>query len=440
MKYVEAQHTQGLAIASTAAAESNVDNSVNVTPHGAFGEVARSFSQYSSYADGGDPVVFVTDASTTFADSADGVPMCPADAIRSVPRSRWDPDQSDSHVVESRFGHFLSNTGDFDTTYFGSTAAEAVLMDPQQRLLLHQCNGPATTERIPDAHVGVYVAISQFEYAIDVQNNGHFVAYAATGTANSVACGRISYTYNLSGPCTSVDTACSSALVASHLLRKGVTGEECDQGIAAAVNLALSRHTSVMFVRAGMLNQDGRCKTLDASADGYVRQEACGVIAVTNANNMSEGALRARYGEDRGGDSAVLCLLVSSSAVNQDGRSSSLTAPNGPSQQVLIGIALEAGGVDPCDVVVLQMHGTGTSLGDPIEVGAACDAYVQARGAPLILNAVKSHMGHGETAAGLMGIWQAAAGLSSLRSFPLLHLRSLVEPLILKPSTIVPIP
>ena len=403
--------------------------------------------------------MFVTDASTTLADSATAVPLCPSDAIVSVPRCRWDPDQSgsDSHVVESRFGHFLSNAGDFDTAYFGSTAAEAVLMDPQQRLLLHQCNGPATSGRIPDAHFGVYVAISQFEYAIDVQTHGHFVAYAATGSAHSVACGRLSYTYGLSGPCASVDTACSSALVASHFLRKGVSGEECDQGIAAAVNLALSRHTNVMFVRAGMLTQDGRCKTLDAAADGYVRQEACGVIAVTNAANVSENALIARFGSNDDGaaaaspssssssssDARALCLLVSSSTVNQDGRSSSLTAPNGPSQQVLIGLALQVGGFDAGDVAVLQMHGTGTSLGDPIEIGAACDAYVQSRqsgggggqsgavagdddrAAALILNAVKSHVGHGETAAGLMGIWQAAQGLSSLRSFPMLHLRSL---------------
>lgn len=312
-------------------------------------------------------------------------------------------------------------------------------MDPQQRLLLHQCNGPATVGRIPDAHFGVYVAISQFEYAIDVQTHGHFVAYAATGSAHSVACGRLSYTYGLSGPCASVDTACSSALVASHFLRKGVSSEECDQGIAAAVNLALSRHTNVMFVRAGMLTQDGRCKTLDASADGYVRQEACGVIAVTNASNVSENAILAANSKnvyapssDAGAatcDARALCLLVSSSTVNQDGRSSALTAPNGPSQQVLIGLALEVGGFDAGDVAVLQMHGTGTSLGDPIEIGAACDAYVHGRGQsdanPLILNAVKSHVGHGETAAGLMGIWQAAMGLSSLRSFPMLHLRSL---------------
>ena len=127
-----------------------------------------------------------------------------------------------------------------------------------------------------------------------------------------------------------------------------------------------------------------------------------------------------------GGGGTALCLMVSSSSVNQDGRSSSLTAPNGPSQQALIGIALEVGGLYPNDVNVLQMHGTGTSLGDPIEIGAASDALIQGtRDAALVLNAVKSHVGHGETAAGLMGIWQAAAGLSSLRSFPMLHLRSL---------------
>ena len=282
VKYAEAQRPPGLIVES--------DSPKQILDASAI-EVARSISSsmYSSSfgRGGGDPAVFVTDASTTLAESSTSAPLCPSDAIVSVPRCRWDPDRSeDSGLVESRFGHFLSTVGHFDTAYFGSTASEAVLMDPQQRLLLHQCNGPATVGRIPDAHFGVYAAISQFEYAIDVQTHGHFVAYAATGSAHSVACGRLSYTYGLSGPCVSVDTACSSALVASHLLRKGVSGEECDQGIAAAVNLALSRHTNVMFVRAGMLTQDGRCKTLDAAADGYVRQEACGVIAVTDASNV----------------------------------------------------------------------------------------------------------------------------------------------------------
>ena len=382
-------------------------------------EIERTVSDYSTGAN--DAAVFITEMTTTVSDGANVVggssPIRPSDAVGFAPADRWDPDDVSRYaVVESRFGHYLTDAGDFDAGYFGVTPSEATLMDPQHRVLMHRCDGPATRGKIPGAHFGVYVAISTMEYAVDVQSQGHFVAYAATGNAHSVASGRLSFTYGLHGPCVSVDTACSSALVATHALRRGVAGGECDQGLAAAVNLCLSRHTNVMFARAGMLTQDGRCKTLDATADGYVRQEACGVLCATNERGVVSAGFET--------DAPRLRLVVSSTAVNQDGRSSSLTAPNGPSQHALIGTALEVGGVHPADVAALQMHGTGTSLGDPIEIGAACDALVStaARAAPPALNAVKSHVGHGETAAGLVGVCHAAAGISGW-VVPLLHLR-----------------
>lgn len=212
VKYVEARNPPGLVVSSNLSGS----ETESAAQGGVVTTVARSVSSWYSSSYGCnrcDPAVLVTDLSTTLAESAAGTPMCPSDNIHATPSARWDPDQSEDqslHVVESRFGHFLPNVGDIDTAYFGYTPAEAILMDPQQRLLLHQCNRPATVGRIPNAHFGVYVAISQFEYAIDVQTHGHFVAYAATGSAHSVACGRLSYTFGLSGPCLSVDTACSS--------------------------------------------------------------------------------------------------------------------------------------------------------------------------------------------------------------------------------------
>ena len=198
-----------------------------------------------------------------------------ADCIISIPSSRWDPDPDHSRRLHRHFGNLLTTIDDFDSEYFRCQRAEAELMDPQQRLLLHRCTLPAIDIRSNDTKCGVFVAISHIDYAIELCSLRRPLSpYMATGSANSVACGRMSYTFGLTGPCASVDTACSSALVGCHFLNGCILHENLDYGIAAAMNLCMSQERYMIFYVAGMLSKEGRCKTLDAAADGYVRMES----------------------------------------------------------------------------------------------------------------------------------------------------------------------
>ena len=235
-------------------------------------------------------------------------------------------------------------------------------MDPQQRLLLelgyaalHGSSQRRVTLMGGDG--GVLLGIERPEWALAQPPLARSSVYAVTGDNVSAAAGRVSFVLGLQGPCLSVDTACSSSLVAAHLGYGGLRSGVCSDAIVCGVNLTLSAYSSGMFKRAGMLAEDGRCKVLDSTADGYVRSESCGTLLL-------------RHCESPGDDCSD--GLVCSTSVNQDGRSSSLTAPNGPAQQAVMLRASRDAGVPSADVLSLQMHGTGTSLGDPIEIGAAC--------------------------------------------------------------------
>jgi acyl transferase domain-containing protein len=228
-----------------------------------------------------------------------------------------------------------------------------------------------------------------------------------TGGTLSVVAGRLSYSFALSGPAMSVDTACSSSLVGTHLACTSLRQRECPAAAACGVNLFLVPYTTGVFSRAGMLSAEGRCKTLDATADGYARGEGCRTLLLESKSGV------------------VSFAAVLGSAVNQDGRSSSLTAPNGPAQQDVMRIAL--GSCAPgsaCELRVMELHGTGTPLGDPIELGAVAAVLLPHRTAPLTIQSAKSCIGHCETAAGVAGVMQLVAGLCDAQPTPLLHLRS----------------
>ena len=201
----------------------------------------------------------------------------------------------------------------------------------------------------------------------------------------------------------SVDTACSSSLVAAHLVMVHLNSRAATAGLVGGVSVLLSPTTTAMFQKAGMLSPDGRCKTIDASADGYVRGEGCGVVVL-------------QTGEAAEGHRAQILAVFQGSAVNQDGRSSSLTAPNGPSQQAAVRQALQASALEPHQMTALQLHGTGTPLGDPIELGAAQAVLMgnSPRQQPIQIAAAKSWIGHTEAASGVMGLLQAALGLQQL--------------------------
>ncbi|HEV7501754.1 MAG TPA: beta-ketoacyl synthase N-terminal-like domain-containing protein, partial [Vicinamibacteria bacterium] len=350
----------------------------------------------------------VIDAESFWRLLADGV-----DAVGEVPRERWDvdeyydPNPETPGKIASRYGAFLGDVDRFDAPFFGISAREARSLDPQQRLLLE-----TSWEALEDAglaplslagqKVGVFVGICGSDYAGLLMGRGPAAidGYLGTGTAHSVASGRLSYLLGLRGPSLSVDTACSSSLMAVHLACQSLLHRESTLALAAGVNLVLSPEASINFSRARMLSPDGRSKAFDASANGYVRGEGVGVVVLKRLS-------------DALADGDPILAVVRGSAANQDGRSSGLTVPNGPAQVDVLRAALAAAHVSPSEVGYVEAHGTGTALGDPIEMGALGEVFGEGRDAahPLLVGSVKSNIGHGEGAAGIAGLLKTVLAL-----------------------------
>ena len=298
------------------------------------------------------------------------------------------------------WGAYLSGLDRFDAEFFRIAPLEAELLDPQQRLLLetswealeHAGLDPGGLE---GSRTGVYAGICWNDYRelASVGRDPGSGFYLATGSSFSTAIGRVAFTLGFEGPAIAVDTACSSSLVAIHQAVAGLQSGETDLALAGGVNAILSAGVTEAFAGAGMLSPDGRCKTFDASADGYVRGEGCGVLVLKRLSDA-----------ERDGDRILGVVL--GSAVNQDGASAGLTVPNGPAQERVIAAALERAGIEPSEVDYLEAHGTGTELGDPIEVRASASAYGAGRPAerPLLLGSVKTNIGHLEAAAGVAGV------------------------------------
>ncbi|MBN8579020.1 MAG: amino acid adenylation domain-containing protein [Anaerolineae bacterium] len=345
------------------------------------------------------------------------------DAISEVPADRWNVDafySSDSNTagkVTSRWGGFLDDVDLFDTHFFGISPREATRMDPQQRLLLEVSWEALENAFIPPASLagtrtGVFVGISSNDYSrLQFDDAEKIDAYAGTGNAHSIAANRLSYFYDLRGPSMAVDTACSSSLVATHLACQSLQNGESDLGVVGGVNLILTPELTITFSQARMLSPDGRCKTFDAGADGYVRGEGCGVIIL---KRMSDAI--------RDGDNIL--ALIRGSAVNQDGRSNGLTAPNGLAQQDVIRQALANAQVASHQIGYVEAHGTGTPLGDPIEM-ASLHAVLddgQTNGRVLV-GSVKTNIGHLESAAGIAGLIKSVLAMQHEAIPPHLHLK-----------------
>lgn len=351
-------------------------------------------------------------------------------AVRPLPEGRWDEARQDySCSVEelppaTRWGGFLDDIDLFDARFFGISPREASRLDPQQRMLLETTwealeNAGIPPSSLSGSRTGVFVGISHSDYAriqdgsVPVDN-----AYSATGSALSIAANRLSYFFNWKGPSLSVDTACSSSLVAMHLALQSLRSGECDMAVVAGSNLILSPALSIPFAIAGMLSPDGRCKTFDAEADGYVRGEGCGVLILKRASD----AVRR---EDR------ILAMVRGTAVNQDGRSSGLTAPNSASQIEVIQSALKDAGVAPEEVSYVEVHGTGTSLGDPIEFEAIRSSIgeVDPSASDCVLGSIKTNIGHLEPASGAAGLLKVMLMLQHRQIPPHLHLQR-INPLV----------
>ena len=334
--------------------------------------------------------------------------------VREIASDRWDanayydPDPDAPGKIATSFGAFLDQVDRFEPQFFEIAPREALTMDPQQRLLLEVSwealeNAGQSPVKLNHTRTGVYIGICSNDYAqllLEAGNPALVDMYYASGIAHSIASGRLSYVLGLQGPSISVDTACSSSLVAVHLACQALRNGECRLALAGGVNVILSPEIFSALSRARMLAADGKCKTFDAAADGFVRGEGCAVVVLKRL-------------EDAVADGDRILALIRGSAVNQDGPSSGLTAPNGPSQESVIRDALANAAVSPQDVSYIEAHGTGTSLGDPIEVQALGAVFGPGRDAatPLLIGSVKTNVGHLEAAAGVSGLVKVALSL-----------------------------
>lgn len=346
------------------------------------------------------------------------------DAITEIPADRWDveayydPDPDAPGKMYTRWGGFIDGYDLFSPAFFGIAPREAVSLDPQQRVLLEVAwraleDAGLAPEKLSAQQVGVYVGAGATDYSeISIKQGLEAIdSFNGTGNSHSVAAGRLSYLLGVRGPSVAVDSACSSSLAAVHLAVRSLRDGESEVALAAGVNLIASPDSLITLCKARMLSPDGRCKTFDASANGYVRGEGCGVVVLKRLD-------RALADGDR------IHALIRGSAINHNGRSGGLTVPSGPAQEALIRRALADAGVEPDEIDYVEAHGTGTAVGDPIEVGALANVH-SGRATPLLIGSVKSNVGHLEWAAGVCGLIKTILALSHNEIPASLHVRQL---------------
>ncbi len=327
------------------------------------------------------------------------------DLVGTIPPDRWEAgaywsaDSERAGTMYDIHGGFLSDIDAFDAEFFGIHPREAASMDPQHRILLELTwealeRAAIDPRSLMETQTGIYLGLTNSDYGRLLTEDAETIdGYTGVGAAASIAAGRIAYFLGSHGPAMAIDTACSSSLVAVDQAVRGLRQKSIGLAIVGSANLILSPATNIGFSRSRMLSPQGRSKTFDAAADGYVRSEGCCVVVLKRLAD----ALR---------DGDRVLAAIHGTAVNQDGRSAGMTAPNGPAQEAVMRAALADAGLEADAVSYIEAHGTGTPLGDPMEVQAIGAVYGAKRHAeaPLRIGSVKTNLGHTEASAGLTGL------------------------------------
>jgi acyl transferase domain-containing protein len=349
------------------------------------------------------------------------------DAIAPVPKERWnvdnfyDPNSETPGKMNARWGGFLEDVDRFDADFFGISADEAEHSDPQQRLFLEVAwealeNAAIVPASLAGSQTGVFIGLCTIDYHRLLYKNFSCIGpYSGTGTTPCVTANRLSYMLDLRGPSMAIDTACSSSLVTVHLACQSLRSGESDLCLAGGVNLILSPDSTISSSQTGMLSANyGRCKTFDASADGYVRGEGCGVVTLKRLSD----AVR---------DRDNILALIRGSAVNHNGLSNSMSAPNGLAQQATIRQALKNADVKPSEINYIDAHAVGTAIGDAIEFKAIKTVLMEDRefDRPCRIGSIKTNIGHLEAAAGVSALIKVVLSLQHEEIPPHLHLNEL---------------
>ncbi len=349
------------------------------------------------------------------------------DAITEVPEDRWenavfyDKNPAVPGKTNTKWAGFIEGIDDFDPHLFGISAVEAPETDPQQRLLLETSwrlleHAGWKKEHLKGSDTGVFIGISTNDYLhMKIKltpGMESFNAYTGLGNAHSIAANRLSYFYDLKGPSMALDTACSSSLTAFHLGVQAIQNGDCEQAIVGGVNALLTPGLTITLSQFGMMSPDGRCKTFDASANGYVRSEGCGLVM-----------LKRKSSAERDGDRILATVL--SSAVAQDGLSPGITFPNGAAQHRLLKKTLDKGGLQGKEITYVEAHGTGTVSGDPIEMEQIRKIYGLQGNTDCYVGSVKANLGHLEAAAGIASVIKAVLMLQKRRIPPQIHVKNL---------------
>ncbi|MEM7182608.1 MAG: acyltransferase domain-containing protein [Spirochaetota bacterium] len=327
------------------------------------------------------------------------------DAIREVPKARWSlddfysEDKSSPGDMSTKWGGFLDEVDKFDAGFFGISPKEAQFMDPQQRLMLELSwealeDSRVVVDDLKGSDTSVFFGVIWNDYAtlLDKNSTDYIAQHTATGSHYSIVANRVSYVFGFEGPSMAIDTACSSSLVAIHLACQSLRSGESSLALAGGVNLIIAPDSTVAMSKFGAMAPDGRSKAFDSRANGYVRGEGGGVVALKPLSQ----ALK---------DGNQIYAVVKGSAVNNDGFSNGLTAPNPKAQESVLRMAYKKAQIDTKDVQYVETHGTGTMLGDPIEAGALGEILGKGRdsNSPLTIGSVKTNIGHLEAAAGIAG-------------------------------------